>query len=130
MDQATKDTIVAMLEELPNITAVRKLLGVKRTTFYSAKEADPEFAKAVNAAKEDGYDMMEAEAHSRAVNGWQEPVWYQGEEVGEVRRYSDSLLKFLLTHCKPKKFNPGVKVSLGDGETVKFVFNVGGTDNG
>lgn len=132
MDKQTKETIIEMLEEIPNVTAVRKLLGVSADSYYTARKKDPEFARRVKLAREAGYDMMEHEAHRRAVEGWVEPVFYRGELVaGEdgkpvgVRRYSDTLLKFLLKHCKPKKFNPGVNVNVGDGEKVKLVFNVG-----
>jgi hypothetical protein len=123
-----KQAFLDMLEEVPNITAVRKLFGVGSSAVYRAKAADPEWAADVGHAINAGYDMMEEEARKRAVDGWNEPVYYRGEMVGEIRRYSDGLLKFLLTHSKPKKFNPGAKVSVDAGEKVKFVFNVGPTD--
>jgi hypothetical protein len=131
MDKETKETMIAMLEDIPNITAVRKLLGISADAYQQARK-DPEFVRRVKVARGAGYDMMEHEAHRRAVEGWVEPVFYRGELVaGEdgkpvgVRRYSDTLLKFLLKHCNPKKFNPGVNVNVGDGEKVKLVFNVG-----
>jgi hypothetical protein len=130
MEQTLKDAILEMVETVPNFTAVRKMFGIPLATFHVARRADPAWDASLKEAKAAGYDMMEDEAHRRAVMGWNEPVWYMGEEVGETRKYSDTLLKFLLTHCKPKKFNPGVKVSVGDGEKVSFVFNVGGPDSG
>ena len=49
--------------------------------------------------------MIEAEARRRAVDGVDEPVYYQGKEVGTVRRYSDVLLIFLLKGLRPQRFN-------------------------
>lgn len=40
--------------------------------------------------------------HVRAVEGVEEPVWYQGEQVGTVRRYSDRLLELSLKHHAPE----------------------------
>lgn len=132
MDKSTKELMISMVEEIPNFTAVRKLLGITIAELRYAREKDSKFNEELETAKESGYDMMEDEAHRRAVKGWVEPVFYQGEQVvgpdGKpvgVRRYSDHLMKFLLTHCKPKKFNPGVKVNVGDGEKVSFIFNMG-----
>jgi len=34
--------------------------------------------------------------HRRGVEGWEEPVWYQGQQVGTVRRYSDRMLELQL----------------------------------
>ena len=45
-------------------------------------------------------------AYSRAVDGWEEPVFYEGEECGTKRKYSDPLLVKLLASyvpaCMPK----------------------------
>lgn len=120
-----KEAMLELLEDLPNITAVRKVFGIKNGALARARKADPDFNTKIAEAKAAGYDLMEEEARRRAVDGWEEPVWFQGEEVGSVRKYSDTLMKFLLTHCKPKKFNPGAKLTVGDGEKVSFIFNIG-----
>ncbi len=47
-------------------------------------------------------DVLEAEAHRRAVEGVEEPVgWYKGVAGGTVRRYSDVLLIFTLKGLLP-----------------------------
>ena len=120
-----KEAMLEMLEALPNITAVRKLFGISESSLSRARAKDSNFNEAMKEAKSAGYDMMEAEAIRRAIDGWDEPVFYQGCEMGKVRKYSDKLLQFLLIHCKPKKFNPGAKISIGEGEKISFVFNVG-----
>lgn len=46
------------------------------------------------------YDManvvIEDEAVRRAVHGWNEPVFYRGNKVATVRKYSDQMLALLL----------------------------------
>lgn len=128
MTQEVKDAMVEFLETMPNLTVARKLFGVGTSTVSKARESDPEFGRRVKAAISAGWDEAEAEAFRRAVTGWQEPVFFQGVECGDIRKYDSSLLKFLLTHNKPKKYNPGAKVTVGDGEKVSFVFKIGGAE--
>jgi hypothetical protein len=46
------------------------------------------------------------EAFRRAVKGVGEDRFFQGSVVGEVTRYSDSLLMFLLRARRPGRFGP------------------------
>ncbi len=52
----------------------------------------------------DGTDRMEDEARRRAVDGVEESVFYQGEQVSTVRRYSDTLLIFMLKARRPETY--------------------------
>ncbi len=59
-------------------------------------------------------DVLEDEAHRRAVEGWDEPAgWYKGEAGGVVRRYSDTLLIFKLKGELPQKYAERVQLSGG-----------------
>lgn len=49
-------------------------------------------------------DFIEDEAVRRATVGWDEPVYYQGNVCGQVRRYSDGLLMKLLNGLKPEVY--------------------------
>jgi len=122
-----KEAFLRMLTELPNMTAVCKLMVISPRNIAVARKKDPEFDKGVQEAMEQGYDMIEEEARRRAVDGVMEPIFFRGEEVGAVRKYSDQLLIMLLKGYKPKKFNPGVKITAGnEGEKVSMSFNLGG----
>ena len=56
-------------------------------------------------ASEDAADSLEAEARRRAVEGVEEPVgWYKGQAGGVVRKYSDTLLIFLLKGRRPELY--------------------------
>ena len=57
-------------------------------------------------------DILEAEAHRRAVEGVEEPVgWYRGKPGGTVRRYSDNLLMFLLKGVLPERYKDRMEVA-------------------
>ncbi len=60
-------------------------------------------------AKLQAADVLEAEAHRRAVEGVEEAVgWYKGEAGGTVRKYSDVLLIFLLKSLQPERYRERV----------------------
>lgn len=46
----------------------------------------------VDAALEMYRERIAYAIHSRAIDGWLEPVFYKGEEIGHIRRFSDRLL--------------------------------------
>jgi hypothetical protein len=75
--------------------------GVPRASLYRKKAADADFAAAWAAALETGLDGLRDEAVRRARDGVEQTVWYRGEPVGTVRRYSDQLLMFLLRAHQP-----------------------------
>ena len=128
-----KEMFLGVLENIPNITAACKLVDISPSNITRARHSDPEFGKAVLEAKNQGYDMIEEEARRRAVEGVLEPVYYKGEQVldadgnpGGIRKYSDRLILELLRAYKPKKFNPGVKLGMGEGEKFTLTLNLGG----
>ena len=53
---------------------------------------------------EQAADVLEREAWRRASEGVKQPVFYQGEVCGHVRKYSDVLLIFLLKGARPDKY--------------------------
>lgn len=59
-------------------------------------------------------ELLEAEAVRRAYEGVDEPVFYQGSECGEVRKYSDTLLMFLLKGMMPNKYRERVDQTLSN----------------
>lgn len=75
------DWKVIFLEALRNMPVIRHgcdAAGVNRTTAWRARETDEEFAKAWDDALADGVDKAEQAAFLRAVDGFEEPIVYQG----------------------------------------------------
>lgn len=77
---------------------------VNRSAVYAHREAHEDFAQAWAEALEIAADAMELEVRRRAVDGVEEPVYQGGGKVGTIRRYSDTLLMFLLKGTRPEKF--------------------------
>ena len=99
-----RQAFLAALAETGNILKSSEIARVARRTAYDWKAADPEFADAWERALDIGADALEDEAVRRAVDGVEEPVFYQGKACGVVRKYSDTLLIFLLKGRRPEKY--------------------------
>lgn len=90
------------LAETGNVTRAAAAIGCGRSTVYEWREADEDFAKQWERAMRIATLGLEDEARRRAEEGVDEPVFYQGIECGTVRKYSDTLLIFLLKARDPK----------------------------
>lgn len=99
-----------------------KAAGVSRECVYKHRRTDPKFAEAFELAAELGARGLEDEARRRAHDGVDEPVFYQGVQCGTVRKYSDSLLMFLLRARFPAVYRDRHQVELTgkDGGPVAF----------
>ncbi len=92
------------LSETGNVSEAARASKVSRSHAYALKLADPAFAADWMDALESATDLLEAEARHRAVEGVEQPHFHQGQVTGSVRKYSDSLLMFLLKAHRPEKY--------------------------
>lgn len=100
----------AFLESLAlhgNVTQAAHHAGLGRWKVYELRKQDAEFAREWEEALRESEDRLEAEAVRRAVDGVEEPYFYQGEQRGASRKYSDQLLMFLLKSRRPDRFAVG-----------------------
>ncbi len=93
-----------VLADTCNVTTACAAAKLSRSQVYGLRGRDPGFRQAMEEAIEAAADTLEAEARRRAVDGVEQPVFFQGEQCGASRRYSDSLLMFLLKAHRPAKF--------------------------
>lgn len=77
------------------VTEACRVAGVGTVTAYRHRDNEPDFAVAWEEAVEQAADGLELEARRRAVKGVME---------GKSRRYSDTLLIFLLKGARPEKY--------------------------
>ena len=128
-----KRAFLAALAHTGNITEAADIAHISRSAHYQWLEADPVYAAASKDAMEQAAQRLEAEARRRAVDGVEEPVFYQGKQCGVIKRYSDALLMFLLKGAKPDKYKERTSTELtgagGKPLTVTFV-SPGGEDGG
>lgn len=73
---------------------------VDHRSHYVWLQNDPNYRAAYDRARIAAGDVAEDEAFRRAVQGWEEPVFYQGTEVGTVTRYDGMLLARILAAFK------------------------------
>lgn len=99
-----REIFLEVLSETCNVTAACETSGLPRRTAYNLQKSDPEFAAAWKEAEEIATDALVAEARRRAVTGVDEPVFYLGQQVGNVRKYSDRMLEILLKAHRPDQF--------------------------
>lgn len=116
-----QELFVAALAKSPNVSAACKRAKVSRSWAYAQRDLDADFAAAWDEALEMGLDAAEGELYRRAVKGVLEPVFYQGEIVGHIRRPSDTLLMFLLKSHRPETYRDTVRseVTGANGGAVK-----------
>jgi hypothetical protein len=112
--------------------------GVGRSTVYQRRESDAAFRADFDAACQDATDALEREAIRRGVDGYLEPIVYQGRVMGDwigpdggpcepgadgarfvpscLRKYSDQLLSNLL---KWRRYGDRVEISGKDGGPIE-----------
>ena len=101
---------LAALAETGNVRRACEAAGVARSRAYELRDSDEAFALDWLRAQEEAADLLEEEARRRAVEGVDEPVFGsmgQGQgsgQVGTVRKYSDTLLIFLMKGANPEKY--------------------------
>lgn len=103
-----------ILKQTGNVSEAARSVGIGRRLWYLCKNSDEKFAEEWESAVEIGTDALEAEARRRAYKGVLEPVFYKGEKCGHIRRYSDTLLIFLLKGARPEKYADFHRVEGGD----------------
>jgi hypothetical protein len=99
--QQRQDAFLAAFVEHATVTAAAHAAGIARRTHYWWLETDEGYAKRFKDADDQVTEALEAEAKRRAHVGVSEPVFYKGEAVGTIQKYSDTLLIFLLKARRP-----------------------------
>lgn len=108
-----KPGFLAELAKHGNVTEAAKMCAIDRCTAYDVRSRDAAFAKAWDDACEESVDLLEQEARRRAVEGVPEPVFWQGEQVATVQKFSDTLLIFLMKGNRPKKYREQRSLDVG-----------------
>ena len=94
-----------------NITDAARKAKCNRSSHYAWME-NAAYAETFAAAHKQACETLESEARRRAVSGVRKPVYYQGDVVGLVREYSDTLLIFLLKAALPEKYRDDYRAEL------------------
>jgi hypothetical protein len=102
-----KRAFLVAYSECGNIVRAAAAAGVHRSSHFHWVKGDEAYADAFREAERMAGFLLEAEARRRAAEGIDKPVYYQGQVVGTVKEYSDTLLIFLLKGALPDKYREG-----------------------
>lgn len=125
---------MTILGQSGNVRLACESAGIERSTAYDLRNADPAFALDWQRAQEQAADVLEEEARRRAIEGWDEPVYGSlggksgSGQVGTVRKYSDTLLIFLMKGANPDKYRERQTVETSGEVTIKIVYDHDNTD--
>lgn len=115
--------VIAELEKHGNVSEALRKAKASRGWVYEKRQTDLEFASAFDDARACGLEVLKDEAHRRAYEGVDEPKFHQGEICGHVRRYSDTLLMFLIKQSDPS-YREHFQVDHGNAGGRPFMFQM------
>jgi hypothetical protein len=104
-----------------SVTAAAGAAGYTRSRVYERRKTDAEFAAAWDDLLGQGTDLLEDEALRRAMDGVEEPRFYEGEICVHVRKYSDTLMIFLLKARRPEKYGDKAQTDHTGNLTVRWL---------
>jgi hypothetical protein len=99
-----KAAFLAAYAQSGDVSDASRAAGISRRIHYLWLRGDAEYSDAFDEAKDEAVEALVREALRRAVQGFDEPVFHQGVQCGTVRKYSDTLLIFLMKGADPKRF--------------------------
>lgn len=123
-DERLKALFLRELSNHPNITVAARAVGVSLTTVYHHRKNDPLFAERMQEALDEAVDMLEHEAHRRAFEGIDKPVFFRDQEIAKVKEYSDGLAMFLLKAHRPNKYRERSEVAMSGSLSVTVMTGV------
>ena len=109
-----QEAFLAEYKLCATITYAAKIALISRQRHYKWLDNDPAYAKAFEEAKIAATDALVAEARRRAIQGVEEPIFYKGELVQTIRKYSYTLLIFLMKGALPEVYRERYEISGGD----------------
>ncbi len=95
---------------------------IPHNTYKNWVRYDQVFLEAMEKAKLDTIILLEGEVVRRGYQGYYEPVFFQGQEVGKIKKFSDQMLKLRLCRLDPS-YKEGPVTNIGvQGADVKISF--------
>lgn len=119
-----KARFLASYAKLGNATAVEEETGISRH-LHKRWLKNEQYRQAFDEADDQATEALEREARRRALDGRDDPVYWNGHQIGSVRKYSDLLLIFLLKAKRPdvyrERYDARINASLNVQSAVKVV---------
>jgi hypothetical protein len=84
--------------------AAARAAKIAWNTYKAHERNDPDFAKQIADALEQGAEVLHAACWNSAIEGDLEPVYWQGNLVGHIKKYDSRIRIELLRAHMPQKF--------------------------
>ena len=120
-----QEAFLAAFETAGTISAAAKAARMHRRLHHKWMQTDEAYVERFLMSQEIANEALENEARRRAVEGWKEPVFYEGEHVGDKPKYSDALLKTLLEGNLPQKYKQRYEHSGDPQNPLQMNFDLG-----
>lgn len=112
ISQKRKAIFLEAYARLGNAVAAAEETGIDRSTHKFWLKSSAAYRAAFELAEDAATEALEREARRRALDGREDPVYFNGQQVGTVRKYSDLLLMFLLKAKRPEVYRERSDVRL------------------
>lgn len=109
--QEQLDTFLEYFSQTGHVRQSCKKAGISQGYILNLRKTDPEFRRQFEWAYDMSNTILEDEMVRRATQGVLEPVFYRGNRVGSVRKYSDQLLITLAKGRMREKFGEQLGLS-------------------
>lgn len=126
----THEKFVKFLATYSHIGVIHRaaeMVGLNYNLVSKERKRNPAFEEKFLLARKIAADRVEAEVQRRAVEGFQEPVIYQGQHMKDedgnpmyITKYSDRMLELLAKAVKPEKFRERYEVTGKDGGPLQL----------
>jgi len=103
-----------------NASAAAAKVGISPASVHYHMKVDSVFKEKVQLAKLEAMDMVETCITHRGIEGVDEPVFYQGEQVGTKKVYSDTLLMERARALDPARYSKRSQVDVNANVTVEY----------
>lgn len=114
--QATREAFLQHYEDTGRVNLACERAGIGKRTHYNWLERDPAYSKQFEKSRKIAVQLLEDEAHRRAVEGIERR---RGKSA--VREYSDTLLIFLLKGAQPEKYRERYEHSGAGGGALEII---------
>ena len=91
-----KSAFLTALAETGEVIAACECVNLSSQGAYRHRALDPDFARAWDVARHNSREIILDRLTSRALDGWQEDIFYKGEIVGTKQRHDNRLILALI----------------------------------
>jgi len=111
------------------VTRAAEANGVHQRLVWRLHKENEQFRELFDEARKIGLRRCIDEAIRRGSEGWDEPVFFNGEQVGTKRKFSDRLLEFII-RANFERYRQAMDASISlDGKmSVTDLLSSGGSD--